>query len=196
MKRMILLSIILLFIPIILYGQDKVEAPVWNTGDKWVLTDGFVEVVDVNETGYVVNFPKTKQIFNKSTLNIMYVLEGDKPKEYKGPRKRLLDFPLTAGKTWEDSFKSRARRSTVASQEHLYLEKFTALGWEDVSVKGGKFRAMKVEYYQKVMDTPDEGKRWYWYSPDVKYFVKCEHEKKPIWIGFNDWELASLRLKK
>jgi len=37
MKKMILVSLLVLFIPIILYGQDKIEAPIWSVGDRWSL---------------------------------------------------------------------------------------------------------------------------------------------------------------
>jgi len=46
-----------------------------------------------------------------------------------------------------------------------------------------------------------ESKAWYWYSPEVKNFVKCQYEKGYI-EGLDekgarqDWELVSYELKK
>jgi hypothetical protein len=43
-----------------------------------------------------------------------------------------------------------------------------------------------------------ENKGYYWYSPEVKYFVKRHYDKD--WMKENkeifDWELASFKLKK
>ena len=36
---------LVLLLPFVLFAQDRVEAPVWNVGDKWILTEGSVEVV-------------------------------------------------------------------------------------------------------------------------------------------------------
>ena len=43
---------------------------------------------------------------------------------------------------------------------------------------------------------PKEGKVWYWYSPDVKYIVKCQYEKTDYWDTINDWEVTSFKLKQ
>ena len=37
MKKSILLIFLIAFIPAVLYGQDKLDAPAWNIGDRWVL---------------------------------------------------------------------------------------------------------------------------------------------------------------
>ena len=69
------------------------------------------------------------------------------------------------------------------------------MGWEDVEVKAGKFKTVKLEYKQEVMAggrTLFEVSAWYWYSPDVKYLVKWEGAKR---FQFR-WELVSFDLKK
>jgi hypothetical protein len=49
MKRMILLSLLLLFIPAMVCGQDRVNAPIWNVGDRWNLTgDVIISVSNAN----------------------------------------------------------------------------------------------------------------------------------------------------
>ena len=47
MKKIVLLLGIFLLFPSITWAQEKVEAPVWNVGDKWVFTQGNIEVVGV-----------------------------------------------------------------------------------------------------------------------------------------------------
>jgi hypothetical protein len=54
---MIFLGWLILFLPIMAFAQEKVEAPVWNVGDKWVFTGGgTIEVLKVDQNGYVVKF--------------------------------------------------------------------------------------------------------------------------------------------
>jgi hypothetical protein len=90
-----------------------------------------------------------------------------------------------------------------------YRETFRVLGWEEVEIRAGKFKAIKLEYkiepYVRVIMgwvSQGESKAWYWYSPAIKNFVKCEYGK-----GYSEalreekgtrenWELVSHELKK
>ena len=197
MKKMILLSFLVLFIPAIVCGQDKVEVPVWNMGDKWKLTeDVIIMVVNADERYYGVKYltgaGESILIFEKSSLNRIYYMDKDNRKPYELRNKRLLNFPLEIGKSWKDKYMTKG-----ALKEYTYWETFTVLGWEDVQVQAGKFKAVKIEYKQAREDEPaKEGKLWYWYSPDVKYMVKCQHEKSSYWDETYDWELSSFELKK
>jgi hypothetical protein len=56
MKRLIL-GFLVLFIPAVVCGQDKLEAPVWNVGDKWSLTgDVTITVLNADESNYTVKY--------------------------------------------------------------------------------------------------------------------------------------------
>ena len=197
MKKMILLSFLVLFIPAIVCGQDKVEVPVWNMGDKWKLTeDVIIMVVNADERYYGVKYltgaGESILIFEKSSLNRIYYMDKDNRKPYELRNKRLLNFPLEIGKSWKDKYMTKG-----ALKEYTYWETFTVLGWEDVQVQAGKFKAVKIEYKQAREDEPaKEGKLWYWYSPDVKYMVKCQYGKGDYWDASYDWELTSFELKK
>jgi hypothetical protein len=119
-------------------------------------------------------------------------MDKDKRIPYEGRNKRLFNFPLDIGKSWKDKFISKG-----ALKEYTYLETFTVLGWEDIVVQAGKFKTVKIEYKQANADEPaKEGKLWYWYSPDVKYMVKCQYGKGDYWDASYDWELTSFELKK
>jgi hypothetical protein len=119
-------------------------------------------------------------------------MDKDKRIPYEGRNKRLFNFPLDIGKSWKDKFISKG-----ALKEYTYLETFTVLGWEDIVVQAGKFKTVKIEYKQANADEPaKEGKLWYWYSPDVKYMVKCQYGKGDYWDAIHDWELTSFELKK
>ena len=200
MKRMILLSFLVLSFPFIGYAQDKVEAPIWNIGDKWIIGGvTAISVVNADENSYTVKYltPRDESIiiFEKSSLNRLYLMDGNTRIEYTTRNKRLFNFPLEVGKTWSDKY---AAGGKDASQE--YTETFTVLGWEDVVIKAGKFSAVKLEYKQtkteeKAGQTPKEGKVWYWYSPDVKYMLKCQYDNTGYWPPSYDWELTSFELK-
>jgi len=197
MKKMILLSLLVLTIPVIIYAQDKIEAPVWNIGDKWsLLGDVTITVVNADETTYAVKYlvagGESILICEKSSLNRLYSMAKDKKTPYEGRNKRLFNFPLQIGKTWKDKFTTKE-----AIKQYTYSETFTVLGWEDIMVQAGKFKTVKIEYKQARDDEPaKEGKLWYWYSPDVKYMVKCQYEKGDYWDALYDWELTSFALKK
>jgi hypothetical protein len=72
------------------------------------------------------------------------------------------------------------------------------LGWEDIQIQAGKFRAVKLEYKSEMpgqaAGRPKEGKAWYWYSPDVKYMLKCQYDRTEYWDAIYDWELTSIKL--
>lgn len=200
MKKMSFLVLIILFFPIVLFAQEKIEAPIWNIEDNWHFKGkATLMVVNADESSYTVKSGTYIYIYEKSSLNILYSMEGDRRIKYKEGRKRLLNFPLDIGKSWKDRFVSRATYgTTLGSRENIYNETYTVLGWEDIMVEAGKFRAIKLEYKQEGIGESRSwvGKGWYWYSPDAKYLVQCQYENSPVWIGVYGWELTSFRLKK
>ena len=205
MKKLILLSFLVLFIPVILYGQDKIEAPVWNIGNRWNFAGNFpMSVINTDENSYTVKFltrtGESIYIYDKSSLNILYSVEGDQRIEFQGAHKRRLNFPLEIGKIWKDSFMRKTIHQTAGAREYVRYDTYTVLGWEDIEVQAGKYKALKIEYKEErvadmVRRQTKEGKAWYWYSPNVKYLIKCKLEENPFWVGYNDWELTSFKLK-
>lgn len=219
MKKVFFLVWIVFFLPALLCAQEKVEAPVWNVGDKWEFTrEGPMEVVDIDKNGYVVKFLggiflkslTGTAIFDKSTFNILSLLKGDKRKKYLGARRKILNFPFTIGGKWEHRY-SRAYQADEKQTfggfiDHDFLETFLILGWDTVEVAAGRFKAIKIEYKTRsgsvfLGPVGPESTAWYWYSPDVKYFVKCQHEKTyregaDLLGAREDWELISFKVKK
>ena len=155
--------------------------------------------MNADESSYAVKYltpgGDSILIYEKSSLNRLYAMDKDKRIPYEGRNKRLLNFPLNIGKSWNDKYTMGGK---AASQE--YIETFTVLGWEDIVVQAGKFKAIKIEYKQEMIGQTavrsKEGKAWYWYSPDVKYMIKCQYEKSDYWDALYDWELTSFELKK
>ena len=197
------------------FAQEKVEAPVWNVGDKWNFTgDGSIEVVKTDQNGHILKFSEGKYIFEsqgcntilfeKATLNRINAVEGDKLKKYTMGLRKILDFPLGIGKQWKYAYSSKemGEKSLVS---HDFSEIYRVLGWEDIVVQAGKFKALKLEYKRTLAgaSTPyanigEEIINLYWYSPAVTYFVKCQYDKD--WMKGNkeifNWELRSFQLRK
>ena len=205
MKKLLMLGCLTVFLTTMVYAQDKIEAPVWNVGDKWSFTSGnTVMVMNADENTYTVKFltpdSESVRIYEKSSLNRLYSIERDRQVKYRGVQKRILNFPLDIGKSWKDSCTAKPIGSTPASPEFQYFETYTVLGWEDIVIKEGKSKGLKIEYKQgRVTERglpTKEGKAYYWYSPDVKYLIKYQYEKSPYWGGSSDWELTSFELKK
>jgi len=203
MRKMILVGFLVLVIAGVLWGQNRVEAPVWNIGDKWNLTgDVTIIVVSADESSYGVKYltsgGESILICEKPSLNRLYSVDRNKRVKYEGRNRRLFNFPLDIGKSWKDKFVIKP--TALAEREKTYLETFTVLGWEDVEVQAQKIKALKLEYKQELVEQPTgqpkEGKVWYWYSPDVKYMVKCQYEKNDYWDALYDWEITSFQLKK
>ena len=219
MKKIAFWGVLILFFPAMAFAQEKVAAPIWNVGDKWIFDrERAMEVTGRDAQCYAVKFsggifPKDASgiaLFERSTLNVKYMLESDQRKEYRGLRKRILNFPLTPGNQWEDLIQ-RDEPADTGSFSHAaeYRETFRVLGWEEVGVRAGKFRIIKFEYKIETYArsgigwrSEGESKAWYWYSPEVKNFVKCQYDKgyKEALIEEKgvrgDWELVSYELKK
>lgn len=212
MKKMSLLVLIIVFSPIVLFAQEKIEAPAWNIGDKWFFTQGNIEVVNADQNSYTLNFSddtckfhnqgfKTI-VFEKTTLNRVGVIDGGKRKEYRMGLRRILNFPLYDGKQWKDGFSGKRLFAPFKGALESYTETFTILGWEELRVQAGKFRSIKLEYkcitaYSVIpfMARGFEMKSTFWYSPAVKYLVKGQYDKSYP-DELKDWELVSFKHKK
>lgn len=211
MKKIIFLELVLVFLPTMICAQERIEAPVWNAGDKWVYNrEGPMEVTGIDKNGYVIKFSGGiflkslvgTAIFDKSTLNIIYLLKDNKPSKYTntGPRRTIFNFPFTTGKKWKDWY---SREATGSGWKIEYSEEYLLMGWENVEVRAGKFRTIKLEYklssyHPSGHSSGPRGRVWYWYAPEAKHFVKCQYEK--LYTEGEDeredWELNSLQLKK
>ena len=191
--------------------QEKVDAPVWNVGDRWIFSNGgIIEVVDANQNSYVLRFSDdicvafsrrfNTIVFDKSTFHRIYGFEGDERKKYTRHLKKLFDFPLSPGKQWRDDeiYQTPVVSPFSTLGDSAYYEIFKVLGWEDVEVQAGKFRAIKVEVSRG--KPPDRlwGKSLYWYSPEAKYVVKCQYDPnmEEVIEEIVSWELSSFKVKK
>jgi hypothetical protein len=119
---------------------------------------------------------------------------------------KVLDFPLSRGKEVKSGYSAEIRSGWSGQlHQYNYSEIFKSLGWDDVEVRAGRFKALRLEYRRKIIGTSaplanfeEEVINQYWYSPDVKYFVKCHYDKDWMKRDTNifNWELTSFHLKK
>ncbi len=60
MKKVACLGWLIVFLPAMVFAQEKIEAPIWNTGDKWVFDrEGPMEVTGSDgcgTSGYLSSF--------------------------------------------------------------------------------------------------------------------------------------------
>ena len=201
-----------MFLPAIVFAQEKVEAPVWNAGDKWIFTQGNIEVLSAEQNSYTLNFSDDICIYethglnliicDKFTLNRIYAMEGNKRKRYTWGRARILNFPIFVGKKWKSAFSATALGGLASKFREVcdYYESFRVLGWEDIDVPAGKFKTVKMEYIQETYrctwapGVDLKRKPLYWYSPDAKYFVRAKYDYQSKIV--KDWDLESFKLKK
>jgi|WetSurSiteA1Bulk_404760.scaffolds.fasta_scaffold108506_1 hypothetical protein len=205
MRKLIWLLWAILLFPSITWAQDKIEAPVWNVGDKWALTQGSVEVVSVDQNSYTLTFSKDtcrvenmgheKIVFDKSTLNKIDGIREDKCEKITQPQRRILDFPFNLGKEWSDTGTVTPSSGPMKGITMDFSETFKVLGWEDVKVQAGIFKTIKLRHTIKNKTMNASGESLYWYAPEVKYFVKCEYDTS-YWLGVTNWELISFQLTK
>jgi hypothetical protein len=205
MKGMIFWVLLVLCFTTMAFAQKEVDAPVWNVGDKWVFTDnGTIEVVSADQNSYVLEFSDdiceherqgfNTILFDKSTLHRIYTLEGDERKKYTNALRTIFNFPLTPGKQWKDTFHGY-------KYDLDYYVFYRVLGWEKIKVQAGKFRAIKLQTtggHEATEDYPAyHGSNLYWYSPEVKYFVKCQYDGNAYKVvGTLGWELTDFNVKK
>jgi len=185
-------------------AQETVEAPIWNVGDRWVFTQGTIAVVGADDSSYTLSFSKETSIlenktfeqiiFDKASRNRIFALKDGTREPYTIALRRILNFPMRLGTEWKDAFTMTTLIGARKGQTNKYAETVKVVAWEDVQVKAGTFRAIKLENVQESV-AYGSGKDVYWYAPEVRYFVKCQYD--PYYRhGVSDWELVSFELKK
>jgi hypothetical protein len=71
-------------------------------------------------------------------------------------------------------------------------------GVEETVSKAGRFKTYKIFFKETSMASFNSGWVRFWYSPEVKMWVKGEVEKTPFWASqtwLQDFELISYKLK-
>src|SRR5262249_11464972 len=92
---------------------------------------------------------------------------------------RFLNFPLRVGGSHDVTFEVIARRGGTARSR--FQETIRIVGWEDVEVPAGRFRALKLEakgtFFRLDASFGGWTRRELWYVPEAKRWVKYTYEE-------------------
>jgi hypothetical protein len=182
------------------------EAPAWKVGDKWTYKSASggtwsAEVADVQGDWMSLKWSHKSHIsvYNIRTLNLDHIMskEGQKTEGSISYLQKLMDFPLQVGKKW----KNESPKNTFNS--------FEVEGVEKISTPAGAFTGYRIlykqdryEYNRLAQGVFKQGESWmrFWYSPEVKFWLKMEVEKEKAqyWKTQkeDDYELVSYRLRQ
>lgn len=123
MKKIIVLSLVILFLVSMAWAQEKCEAPVWNVGDTWTykFTNGHTEtreVIDISNDLFIVKIEGEQNLsaYNRKTMNLKYLIdENGKQVEAMSGVRKLYDFPIVVNKMWSDTTVSEKKRGICNS---------------------------------------------------------------------------------
>jgi hypothetical protein len=169
-----------------------VAAPVLQAGDTWTYRhiDNYNKL-DVGTVSNVVEvaWPNGVRLSTRSTNGLVnfestytgpgMLASGTLSERAAGtmnPPLQLTRFPLREGERWEQN----VVRDDVMSREKRATElRVRVIGWENVKVPAGEFRALLIERAFELGDyDPFRGPTLRyekeWYSPEVKGTVKLE----------------------
>jgi len=178
---------------------ETIERPQLNVGDRWVfrvvdLWNGRetrqreLAVVQVNETGVRVDerstaingVPITRP---RSVVVRTAAWPNANPRPIAGTF-TAIDFPLYVGKTWTMAY-TRPSRNGNAS-DITERREVTVEGWETIKVPAGEFRTLRIVHEGLRMLHVSDGifgsptREVYWYSPELKIYVKREYRNRRV----------------
>jgi hypothetical protein len=93
-------------------------------------------------------------------------------------KKGMLQFPLAVGREYPAAWENKRPRAGAFHVRHERVVK--VVGWEEVEVPAGKFRALKVHaegtYRRLDRESSDWARNTFWYVPAVKRWVKSVYQ--------------------
>ena len=96
----------------------------------------------------------------------------------------LLQFPLSPGREYRSAWDTRRPRMGNFQVRHERAVK--VVGWEEIAVPAGKFRALKVQaegtYRRMDRQASARARNTYWYVPGVKRWVKTVYQDPELEI--------------
>jgi hypothetical protein len=207
MKKVIVLGCLVLFFVPMSWAQERCEAPVWKTGDKWTFkqADGSTfsnEVVEVKNDLFIVKSEGDPELYgyDRKTANLDYRIKADGSRmKAANDLRKLFNFPIFVGKKWTDTTSGMPGQTRLGQQqEATFFISFNVEGIEDVTTAAGTFKTYKIRHTLKNLKVRKNRTGWilFWYSPEAKWWVKQEVEKSSFWPhGRLDAELISHELK-
>jgi len=106
----------------------------------------------------------------------------------------MFQFPLSPGRQYSAAWD--IRRPNFGEFHVRHERKVNIVGWEDIEVPAGKFRALKIEangYFRRIdREVQDEARNIIWYVPQVKRWVKSLYQDVQLQV---DEELYFYRVQ-
>jgi hypothetical protein len=148
-------------------------APAWQVGDRWVYdwTSGkesgtkTIEVIEVREVRgvrYNVVRLDDSEHYYTTALHWAFAVREGKVEARMVPPQPWFVWPLAPGSRWVHRGQFEYREGVVTLDD-----RFTVVGPEPVEVPAGRYQAVKL-----VRETNRQESDEYWYTPDVRWYVR------------------------
>ena len=205
MKHLIVLTLSLFLVAPAFPQDPNASAPPCLVGQKleFRYDDGgsFSRVIASREGDLCVVGDSRKSYYDKDWVLVKVVEPDGKTITSALPThpdigEKWLPFPLTVGKTWKTQVEGpSAERGRITT----YNNQFSVLTYEELTVPAGTFKTFKIKHEQENFRSGSRrwGARYFWYAPDVGYYVKRywavnESVDKYFWQTVRDYELVSV----
>jgi hypothetical protein len=178
--------------------SGPITVPIWKVGDEWeyaykepsgggtyVWAVTRIEALDGVEH-YVITSGTRESLYRVSDLAISVQRTAGVIMVRDVPPRTQYAWPLTVGKTWEQSYREER---PVARQTSNPTIVWTAESEETVTVPAGTFRTVKITSRNKATSAVGYD---IWYSPDVKQWVKS---REVLTNGVRERELVAFKLR-
>lgn len=108
---------------------------------------------------------------------------GSARRVFNAPLSRI-PFPLAPGQAWNE----QATMTDAYNVNYLWRTSGRAVGWERVRTPAGEFVALRIERRMNLGDydyswSDTEVHETYWYAPEVKRWVRFEHQYRRVELG-------------
>ena len=136
---------------------QSLEQPAIHAGDTWHYqstaergptgwTQTRDDVVVTRVTGSTIYFSQKQSGSTQPVNEVFAGIDWSRIRDLNGKETvvgRPLSFPMSVGKTWSVQYTEQHPNKNHKSEQ--WDNKFTVVGYENVEVPAGKFRAMKIE---------------------------------------------------
>jgi hypothetical protein len=169
-----------------------VDRPDLSVGDKWVVKttnlfnnseiSTFEQAVTELDTDIIKLERVTVSSAKSENIGRKHIRKADRSTwsfinpTATGGKYVTFSFPLELEKLWDYEFSYTDKANNTGVQNGTAR----AVGWEDVKVPAGSFKAIKVIHKRNYIPTgirgfePGTWTETYWYVPEVKWWVKYE----------------------
>lgn len=169
---------------------DGIPMPEFRVGDRWVfqevdlwtkqVTSKFEQAVEKLELpnsvyfryNYLASSDPGRPVGSTGTTRFRVDIQDRSRGNLLGGSVENVHFPLKEGMTWKYSWKMRYVEGDIVDGE--YTAK--AVGWEEVKVPAGTFKAMKIEHngwwYRREKGWSGREDFTLWFAPDVKRIIR------------------------